>query len=184
MAFPDLIHTPVYQNALRTPDVLSDSPAKYQPQKRGAFENHHYYQLLSAAFRLDHLMRRALDPNDYPDWPPIYLCSAMKTFVEVIEAKLPSMRPSNQAYIMGLLEPRLEICREIIRRMDQKLAKEGRNPISSDGFRQDMITCGLQVEEIIFENPVYVISRTWFHAGVGHSSKETEQFYSVSHYWK
>src|SRR5689334_946624 len=122
MAFPDLIRTPTYQQALRTPDLIEREPAS-----RWAVREPHLlpsYQIREAGFRLDHLIRNALDPNRNPVWPPLWRCSAIKAFVEVIEAKLSSTRFPNEGEVHAFIDPRLDLAREIIRRMDEGLARE------------------------------------------------------------
>ena len=156
MAFPDLIRTPAYQQALRTPSVMGRAPAT-----AWAVREPHLlasYQIREAGFRLDHLVRRALDPNSYPDWPPLWICSAIKTFLEVIEAKISSVRFPNVTEVHEFIDPRLELARAIIARTDRALVEDGRAPISSDGFRQEVVVHGTQIgisiDDIIFENPL------------------------------
>ncbi len=189
MAFPDLIHTEIYQQALLTKDLMWDLPAKNQTQELRPRHNHDYWKLLSAAFKLDHIIRRALDPNRFPNWPPLERCSAIKTFIEVIDANLPTMRPDG--LIRGSLEDRLVICREIIRRVNQQLIKEDRSQISSDGFRQEVLTCGLglQIDDIVFENPIRDIrginrytGQRWTNAG-NRTDGQIRLDLTLSHYW-
>jgi hypothetical protein len=134
VAFPDLIQMPTYQQALRTPDLMGRAPAS-----RWAIREPHLLascQIREAGFRLDHLIRNALDPNRNPDWPPRWQCSAIKAFVEVIEAKLSATQFVNPDEVHPFIDPRLVLAREIIRRMDDALVKDGYPPVSSDGFRQ------------------------------------------------
>jgi len=74
--------------------------------------------------------------------------------VELIDAKLSSVRFANADEVHALIGPRLELCRAIIDRTDRALIKGGRDPISSDGFRQAIIINGARVEDLVFENPL------------------------------
>src|SRR5205085_9654387 len=126
--------TPTYQQALRTPDLMARAPAS-----RWAVREPHLlpsYQIREAGFRLDHLIRNALDPNRNPDWPSLWRCSAIKAFIEIVEAKLSSTKFTNADEVHAFIDPRLDLAREIIRRMDVALVKEDYAPITSDGFRQ------------------------------------------------
>jgi hypothetical protein len=159
MAFPDLIRTPTYQQSLKTPDVIFRDPAS-----RWAIRESHLlasYQIREAGFRLDHLIRRALDPNANPDWPPLWICSAIKTFIEVIEGKLSSTQFENVSEVHAFIGPRIDLAREIIRRCDVALIQHSRDPVSSDGFRQDVTirgtALGISVEDLVFENPLCAI---------------------------
>ena len=173
MAFPDLIQTPTYQQGLRTPDLMGRAPAS-----RWAVREPHLltsYQIREAGFRLDHLIRNALNPNSNPDWPPRWRCSAIKAFVEVIEAKLSSTHFANPDEVHDFIDPRLDLAREIIRRMDEALAREGYPPISSDGFRQEVAVhgtqVGVQIDDLVFENPLQEIEEN----GYGPFSTATKQ---------
>jgi len=63
-------------------------------------------------------MRRALNPDIYPDWPPLYLLSAIKAFVETIEEHLPRMHFPDVAGMHTYVDPRLALTHEILRRCD------------------------------------------------------------------
>lgn len=152
------------------------------PASRWAVREPHLlpsYQIREAGFRLDHLIRNALDPNSNPDWPPLWRCSAIKAFVEIIEAKLSLTEFANPDEVHAFIDPRLDLAREIIRRMDEALAKEGYPPISTDGFRQAVAVHGTQVgvhiEELVFENPLREIEEN----GYGPSSTATKQHHEL-----
>src|SRR5438067_10067921 len=79
----------------------------------------------------------------------------------MIDAKLSSTRFGNRDEVHAFIDPRLDLAREIIQRMDEALVKEGYPPISSGGFRQDVAVHGTQVgiklEDLVFENPLCAI---------------------------
>jgi hypothetical protein len=173
VAFPDLVQTPAYQQALRTPDLMGRASAS-----RWAVREPHLlpsYQIREAGFRLDHLIRNALDPQRNPEWPPLWRCSAIKAFVEIIEAKLSSTQFANPDEVHAFIGPRLDLAREIIRRMDEALVKEGYAPVSSEGFRQEVAVhgtqVGVQIEDVVFENPLQEIEEN----GYGPFSTATKQ---------
>src|SRR5438105_15405956 len=117
------------------------------PASRWAVREPHLlpsYEIREAGFRLDHLIRNALDPQRNPDWPPLWRCSAVKAFVEIIEARLSSTQFTNPEEVHAFIDPRLDLAREIIRRMDEAFVKADYPPISSDGFRQDVAVDGTQ----------------------------------------
>ena len=185
MAFPDLIQTPTYQQALRTPDVISRAPAS-----RWAVREPYLlpsYQIREAGFRLDHLIRNALDPNRNPDWPPLWRCSAIKAFIEIVEAKLYSTKFTNADEVHAFIDPRLDLAREIIRRMDEALVKEGYPPISSDGFRQAVAVhgtqVGVQIEDLVFENPLCAIQEGGYGPLSSITGKQRELLLAMRAYW-
>jgi hypothetical protein len=161
MAYPDLIATPAYQEAMRARPMMERDPASRWAAREPTML--HSYQLRDAGARLDHLIRNALDPNRNPNWPPLYLCSALKAFLEVIEATLPRMRFDEPAKAHAYIEPRLELAREIIARADKALVESGHDVISSAGFRQVVVKHEAQndfrFEDIVFENPLCDIAR-------------------------
>jgi len=61
MAFPELIKTPVYQQALLTPSVMIRLLANYMTSDSRFLDP---FKVREAGLKLDHLMRRALHPND------------------------------------------------------------------------------------------------------------------------
>ena len=69
------------------------------------------------------------------------------------------MTAPDKPSVLAFIEPRLDLCREIIKRMDAGLVKEGYDPVSADGFRQDITTVcvpmSLRIEDIVFGNPLY-----------------------------
>jgi hypothetical protein len=148
------------------------------PASRWAVREPHLlpsYEIREAGFRLDHLIRNALDPNRNPDWPPLWRCSAIKAFVEVIEAKLSSTQFANSDEVHAFIDTRLHLAHEIIRRMDEALAKEGCAPVSANGFRQEVAVhgtqVGVQIEDLVFENPLQEIEEN----GYGPFSTATKQ---------
>jgi len=62
MSYNFFRHSPVYENALRTPDVLErpQSPTAFFRRNREPLED---YQVKGAGYRLDHLIRNALNPR-------------------------------------------------------------------------------------------------------------------------
>ena len=152
------------------------------PASRWAVREPHLlpsYEIREAGFRLDHLIRNALDPNRNPEWPPLWRCSAIKAFIEIVEAKLSSTEFTNADEVHAFIDPRLDLAREIIRRMDDALVKEGYPPISSDGFRQDVAVhgtrVGVRIEDLVFENPLQQIEEN----GYGPSSTATKQHHEL-----
>ena len=98
------------------------------PASRWAVREPHLlasYEIREAGFRLDHLIRNALDPQRNPDWPPLWRCSAIKAFIEIIEARLSSTQFANPDEVHAFIDPRLNRAREIIRRMDVAQVTEG-----------------------------------------------------------
>jgi len=185
MAFPDLIRTAAYQEALRTPPVITRPPAS----RWAIREPHllHSYRIREAGFRLDHLIRRALDPNSNPEWPQLWQMSAIKAFVEVIAAMLSSAHFVNADEVSAFIGPRLDLAREIIRRVDAALSQEGRPSISSDGFRQEVtILCtplGLNIEALVFENPLYQIEKNDYGPFSGATREQQQLLYGMRLYW-
>jgi hypothetical protein len=149
--FEDLRRSPVYQQALRTEDVLSLPPVRtvgFWNRRTPLADD---MRVLQAGKRLDHQIRRILGPGlserDVADAAP-YRLSAMKFFIEVIEQIWPSLQPDTKAR-MG---PRLDICREIIARADKYLGNGSR--VSVDGFRHLAITHGFEPEWLVLDNPL------------------------------
>lgn len=185
MAFPDLIRTSAYQESLRTPDLIERPPAS-----RWAVREPHLlasYQIREGGFRLDHLIRNALDPNRNPEWPQLWQMSAIKAFVEVIEARLSSTHFPNADEVHAFIDPRLDLAREIIRRMDEALLEEGYPHVASDGFRQVVAVHGTQVgvrvEDLVFENPLAVIAKADYGPLSGVTPKQRELLLQMRLYW-
>jgi hypothetical protein len=111
------------------------------------------------------LVRRALNPDVYPDWPPLYLLSAIRAFVETIDEHLPGMQFPDVAGMHAHIDPRLALAREILRRCDARLVECGDPPVTSAGFRQHMAQYESQFcfpfEDIVFENPLCVIEQAY-----------------------
>src|SRR5438067_12879981 len=97
----------------------------------------------------------------------------------MIDAKLSSTRFGNRDEVHAFIDPRLDLAREIIHRMDEALVKEVYPPISSDGFRQDVAVhgtqVGVQLEDLVFENPLQHIEEN----GYGPSSTATKQHHEL-----
>jgi hypothetical protein len=111
MAFPDLFQLPVYQQALHTPSVMIRLPATHAAERDKKSGDRDLYRLREAGFKLDHMMRNALSPDRYPDWPPLHICSAIKTFLEVIDGWLPRIRLGrDEADARANIQPWLDIC--------------------------------------------------------------------------
>jgi hypothetical protein len=180
VCYPDLIETPIYQQAMRTPPVINRHPARMALAER---EQHlrDAYQIREAGLRLDHLVRRALDPNYSDLLPPVYLCSAIKAFLELIEARLPSMSFPEPDQAHGFIAPRLALCREIIARTDRALIAAGYNPITSAGFRQVVLQYGVQVEDIVFDNPLLLIDQMI--GPFGRTGAQQEFLTKMRSYW-
>jgi hypothetical protein len=152
MAYPDLIATPAYQQAIRARPVMERDPAsRWAAREPSAL---HSYQLRDAGARLDHLIRNALDPDRYPDWPPLYLCSAIKAVYEVIDAQYLKMTFPEPEKALAYIKPRMDLAEEIIARTDRGLVDSGQHPITSDGFRQTLAKHQARIEDIVFENPL------------------------------
>lgn len=161
MAFPDLTATPAYQDTCRTLPVMGAAPASSRRDPRYL----HSYQLRDAGSRLDHLVRRALNPDVFPDWPPLYLLSAIKAFVETIEEHSPRMHFPDDAGMRAYIDPRLALAREILRRCDERLVECGDHPVTSAGFRQHVAQFESQFRfpftDIVFENPLCMIEQAY-----------------------
>jgi hypothetical protein len=145
------------------------------------------YEIREAGFRLDHLIRNALDPNRNPDWPPLWRCSAIKAFVEVIEAKLSSTAFANPDEVHAFIDPRLDLATQIIRRLDEALLKEGYPPISSDGFRQEVAVhgsqVGVEIEDLVFETPLCAIQAGGYGPPSSVTGKQRELLTAMRVYW-
>jgi len=185
MAFPDIIRTAAYQEALRTPPVITRPPAS-----RWAIREPHLlnsYRIREAGFRLDHVIRRALNPNNNPEWPQLWQMSAIRAFVEVIEGLLSSAHFPNADEVHAFIRPRLDLAGEIIRRVDAALAQEGRLSISSDGFRQEVvILCTplhLNVHDLVFENPLYQIEKDDYGPFSGVTREQQQLLSCMRLYW-
>jgi hypothetical protein len=135
MSYPDLRQSLLYQRALQTPSIIfkrADSPGvrwsrNYDPRDA---DN---YRVESAGYRLDHMIRRVLDPATDQHFPNPDLLSAIKTFIEMLDQMLPLRTVSAQT--RAFIEPRLQLCQRIIARADRTLAEHGYPPVSSDAFR-------------------------------------------------
>jgi hypothetical protein len=115
-------------------------------------------------YRLDHLIRNALDRSyDYPYKP---IMSAIKHFLEQVEPRFrrsgvvwyPKYGPCHFApETLAFINPRLEFCRSLIEQFNRDLTAYGYPHITSDEFRQLAIQYGVQVvkpeEQIVFFNP-------------------------------
>lgn len=118
-------------------------------------------QLEGVACRLDHLIRRTLQEGSYDrawiGYPNPDRLSAIKCFIELLDARMPQMDAEQKAPI----ERRLALCREIIRRADATCKERGYDAVSSRRFREFIITNNPDkpvhdpVEEIVFGNPFY-----------------------------
>jgi hypothetical protein len=105
----------------------------------------------------------------------------------IIEAKLSSTHFANPDEVHAFIDPRLDLAREIIRRMDDALVKEGYPPISSDGFRQEVVVHGTQVgveiEELVFENPLREIEEKGYGPFSTATKQHRELLIAMRAYW-
>ena len=119
---------------------------------------------------------------------PLWRCSAIKAFVEVIEAKLSSTEFSNPGEVHAFIDPRLDLAREIIRRMDKALVKEGDARVSSDGFRQEVAVhgtqVGVQIEDLVFENPLQEIEENGYGPFSTATKRHRELLIAMRVYWR
>jgi hypothetical protein len=179
MNLTDLRHTPVYDRALLTPNVMGRYPAHL----RLAREHKHLIkdeEVFDAGLRLDHLIRNALNPEFHTNFPSWKKLSAIKLFLEVIDQKMRTFQLLPQT--IAFIQPRLEFCQEMLRRADQDLALWEREPVSSDAFRQLVITHKCTVEEIVFQNPFYNGGGNNYLAYFG---EVKNHFYNkIEYYWR
>jgi hypothetical protein len=157
----DLRQTPVYQNALHTPDVIrllaythksmwdSDSG---RLQKMNRFYND---QIIHTGLRLDHLIRNACNPMYFREFPNTSILSAIKLFVELLETKKQSGVMTDATY--NFMKPRINFCYDLIEGANQVLHENGYSPVSSDAFHQMIAVAGFTDERIVFDNPFYSI---------------------------
>ena len=152
MSYNFFRHSPVYENALRTPDVLErpQSPTAFFRRNREPLAD---FQVKGAGYRLDHLIRNALNPR-FTDFPLTAQLSAIKHFVETIEPQLEKVSSATQAEI----NPRLAFCRELLTQADRDLVEYGYSKVSADAFRQLVIEAARWIgtnplEQIVFKNP-------------------------------
>jgi hypothetical protein len=154
MSFADLRHTEVYENALRTPSILWVWPAPTLWKR----DRHRYHdiQVEHAGYRLDHIVRRALDPT----WnrPAPWRITVLKYFVEAIDEKMKSV--TLQESTKSFINPRLDFCREVLKQADEAFRDTGCD-LSSDSFRQFVITHDSSAEDIVFNNPFYLVGKEW-----------------------
>jgi len=141
------------------------------------------YQIREAGFRLDHLIRNSLNPNANPHWPTVWRCSAIKLFLELIEEKLRAAKFANPDEVSTFIGPRLDLARAIVERTDQALIERSHPPVSSDGFRQEIITKGGDVEQIVFENPLAILQRDDVGPFRGLSEQQTSLLWTLKNYW-
>jgi succinate dehydrogenase flavin-adding protein (antitoxin of CptAB toxin-antitoxin module) len=158
--YEHLRNTPVYQNALRAPSAMHIQPCDYNSRiPRDQWPN---YQVRDAGIRLDHLIRRALDPQ----FPSIgeKEVSAIITFLECFDRDFPHWRLSD--VVMNLIQPRIALCRQIIEQRRQECVQMGKEPPSSTLFRETILKVagnpmrgglpsGREIEEVVYGNPAY-----------------------------
>ena len=154
----DLRQSPVYQNALYTPDVAKlrvythksmwDSDNR-RLQKMSRFHNE---RIIHAGLRLDHLIRNACNPMYFREFPSIDLLSAIKLFVELLEIKKQSGVMTDDTY--NFIKPRVNFCYDLIEGANQVLHENGYPLISSATFHQMIAVSEHNDEDLVFDNPL------------------------------
>src|SRR5258708_4269256 len=145
--YDDFRRSPIYEQALLTPDTLGRTPP-YRYHARNTWDD---IKICEAGLRLDHLIRNALRLPFFREFPNVEILSAIKLFVEQIESRMQIIRVLDKT--QSFIEPRLRFCRNLLARSDEDLRNAGYPPISSNDFRQFIMTTGNGVEEIVFHNP-------------------------------
>lgn len=147
--------SPVYQNALQTGSILGETSADSWLAIRS--RRYEYIRddlrVESAGKKLDHLIRRALDP-DYPRWIGPYQVSAIMVFLAEFDQTFPTMRISDQTH--RLIEPRITFCHQIVGEAKRQYEAFGWPPPAPDGFRDFVIRSGETIRNIVYHNPFYL----------------------------
>ena len=148
----------VYKNALRTGSIMAETPANSTLALRSRRYEHMRDDLrvYSAGKKLDHLIRRALDPMIRYIGPSEL--SAIMVFLDEFDRTFPKMRITDQA--RQWIEPRIALCREMIGVAKQEYEAYGWPAPSPDGFHDLVIREGETIHEIVYHNPFYTIA--WF----------------------
>jgi hypothetical protein len=148
--------SPVYQGALRTGSIMGETPANSTLALRSRRYEHMRddLRIYSAGKKLDHLIRRALDPMIRYIGP--YEVSAIMVFLNEFDRTFLKMRITDQA--RQWIEPRIAFCREMIDVAKQEYEAYGWPSPSPDGFHDLIIREGETVHEIVYHNPFYTIA--------------------------
>lgn len=158
--YDHLRSSPVYQNALRAPSAFALYPAAWIKRRRLTND----YLVQTAATRLDHLIKNSLDPQfSFIDYAHV---SAMMTFLECFERDFPNWRLSAQTH--SIIDPRIELCKQIIEQRRQDCEARHADPPSSAFFREVVIrNAGTyfrahalrnndeMVDRVVYDNPCY-----------------------------
>lgn len=170
MSYEVFRRSPVYHQALMTPDIMSRNPlgnGLVSPEIAGDIK------ICEAGLRLDHLIRNSLNPSYFKDFPSIDHLSAMKFFVDKINCRIRSIPITDKTRIF--IEPRLQLCQEILARANVDLIENGYDPVSSDDFNQIILTNGQNAEAMVFNNPFAGKITSWSHS---------PSYDAFTYYWK
>ena len=165
--------SPVYQNALRTGSILGQTSADSCLAIRSKRHEHirDDLRVRSAGQKLDHLIRRALDPHY--QWIGVDQTAAMMVFLAEFDRTFPTMRISEQ--MRQWIEPRIAFCREIVEEAKRQYEAFRWPPPSPDSFHDFVIREGETIHNIVYHNPFYLT----------HAFCDTSALYRgiSAHYW-
>jgi hypothetical protein len=171
-----LKQSPIYKNALLTPNVMKAISPDYVgttlwPRRNYDPSIHHNKQVVMAGKKLDHIIRHALGDWDYISPRQI---SVMRAFLELFEQTLPRMNLT--ATVRQGIDARIAFCREII----SAAQAEGNDNSadSADEFRAIIIRHGKTVADVIYNNPFETYASGY------HGGYIADLYYAMSHYWE
>jgi hypothetical protein len=149
--FAELRRTEFYEDALRTQNMM----AVYPPNSRHRNATEHaLMEINHARFRLNHIIRNALDPAYSA--PRAGQMSAIKLFAEAIEQKMQNYDFGDDS--TGRINLCLQFCHMLIDIVNKRNEEQEEDPVSSDIFRQLVLTHQCSIETIVFHNQ-------WCHGG-------------------
>jgi hypothetical protein len=164
MAHEDLRQSPIYQQALGTPDTMGRSPANNWMRRN---ENRDNRRVEEACLKLDHLICNALNVNRFKYGSELlteWVVCAIKAFVHHLDRTLPLMRVDQQHRAM--IDPRIEFCRRIAAASDrervtanyERITVLGNNqPLPADWFEQMVRSFGSSMHEVVYHNPFWTL---------------------------
>ena len=160
----DLRQSPIYQRALRTPDTMGRPPANNWMRRN---ENRDNQRVEEACFKLDHLIRNALDMNRYTNGSEAlteWVVCAIKAFLKHLDQTLPAMKVDRR--YRDLIEPRITFCRRIAAASDRervtayfpRITALGNNqPLRADWFENMVIGLGGSMRDVVYHNPFWTL---------------------------
>jgi hypothetical protein len=168
--FDELRASPLYEQTLRTGDVGNMVPPYHTDRY------FHDTQVYQAGLRLDHLIRNSLDPMFFMEFPSRKILSAIKLFLELLAEKAQTVTITEKT--RDFIMERVNFCVDLIAEADRILAEHGYPPVSSDTFRQFILTGGFEPWQIVFDNPFAELGA--LRLGLG---KDTIFYFELRNYW-